>query len=187
MTFQYFLFDTYPGYFLQVVPVALLAALLCYGFHRHKYPTLSRSAAVGASLFVAYLAALLALTLFISQLGNLYYFLFYHRPSGRVYYWDFSYNLIPNFWKHFGREQLGNLLLFLPFGFLYPLFRPGSGVVRTLLSGLAVSLFIELVQPVMGRSPDVNDLILNGLGVLLSALLFALIRRMHPQKGDDAQ
>ena len=33
MTAQYFFFDTYPGYFLQVLPFALLAGLL-YGIHR---------------------------------------------------------------------------------------------------------------------------------------------------------
>ena len=35
MTFQYFFFDTYPGCFLQVLPVALLAGLV-YGVVRFK-------------------------------------------------------------------------------------------------------------------------------------------------------
>lgn len=187
MTFQYFFFSTYPGYFLQVVPVALLAALICYGIRRHKRPDLPRSNAVGASLFVAYLTALLTLTLFISWLGELYYFLFYHMPSGRAHYgWSpYSYDFIPHFWKHFGREQLGNLLLFLPFGFLYPLFHRGSGLLRTLLAGVAVSLSIEVVQPLVGRSLDINDLILNSLGTLISALLFSFVRAHLPKREED--
>lgn len=188
MTLSYFFFNTYPGYFLQVLPVALIAALLCYGFHRHRHPALPRSAAAGVSLFVAYLAALLTLTLLISWLGELYYLLFHHMPSGREHYgWSpYSYEFIPHFWKHFGREQLGNILLFLPFGFLYPLFRRGSGVLRTLLAGVGVSLCIEVIQPLLGRSFDINDLILNGLGVLLSALLFALIHRRFPRKEQES-
>ena len=30
MTFQYFFFDTYPGYFLQVLPIALIVGII-YG------------------------------------------------------------------------------------------------------------------------------------------------------------
>lgn len=186
MTVQYFFFNTYPGYFLQVLPVAIIAAVLCYVVRRRKDPTLSRSHAVGASLFVAYLAALLTLTLLISRLGELYYFLFYHMPSGRAHYgWSpYSYDLVPHFWKHFGPEQFGNILLFLPFGFLFPLFRRSSGLLRTILSGAAVSLVIEVVQPVVGRSCDVNDLILNTLGALISALIFFFVRFLRRRKGD---
>lgn len=185
MTVQYFFFSTYPGYFLQVLPVAILAALLCYFVRRRKYPALSRSQAVGASLFVAYLAALLTLTLLISWVGELYHLLFYHMPSGRDHFgWSpYSYDLTPHFWKHFGREQLGNILLFLPFGFLFPLFRRNSGLFRTVLSGMAVSLLIEVVQPVVGRSCDINDLILNSLGALISALIFFFVRFLRRNKG----
>ena len=28
MTFQYFFFDTYPGYFLQALPIALIAGII---------------------------------------------------------------------------------------------------------------------------------------------------------------
>lgn len=184
MTAQYFFFNTYPGYFLQVLPVAITAAVLCYVIRRRREPALSRSHAVGASLFVAYLAALLTLTLLISPLEELYYFLFYHAPSGRACYgWSpYSYDLVPHFWKHFGSEQFGNILLFLPFGFLFPLFRRNSGLLRTILSGAAVSLIIEVVQPVVGRSCDINDLILNTFGVLISALLFFLVRFLRRRK-----
>lgn len=187
MTFQYFFFDTYPGYFLQVLPVALIAALLCYTLRRHKTPALSRGQAVGASLFVAYLVALLLLTLLISRLGEFYYFLFYHMPSGRDHYgWSkYSYDFIPHFWKHFGRAELGNILLFLPFGFLFPLFRQNSTPLRTFLSGVAVSLLIEVIQPVVGRSLDINDLILNSLGVLISTLIFYFVRYLVRKRRPD--
>lgn len=178
MTFQYFFFSTYPGYFLQVLPLAVLAAVVCYRLRRRRHPELSRRQAVGASLFVAYLTALLTLTLLVLWLGELYHLLFYHMPSSRDHFgWSrYSYDFVPHFWKHFGREQFGNILLFLPFGFLFPLFRRNSGPIRTLLSGVAVSLIIEVVQPVIGRSCDINDLILNSIGVLISTLLFYLFR-----------
>ena len=43
------------------------------------------------------------------------------------------------------------------------------------------SLLIEVVQPVVGRSFDVDDLIFNTLGGVLGFLLFALVRRIFPR------
>ncbi|WP_161843938.1 VanZ family protein [Pseudoflavonifractor sp. 524-17] len=173
MNFQYFFFDTYPGYFLQVLPIALTAGILyalCRGRRRSRG---SAGGAVWPALFVCYLTGLICLTLLIKIIGDIYYYLFYHMPSGSRYFqFVFEYDLIPDFFLHFGSENLGNILMYLPFGVLYPQFSRRAGWGRTVAAGLTVSLAIELVQPLFGRSFDINDIILNGIGVILSAAVY---------------
>ena len=49
---------------------------------------------------------------------------------------------------------------------------------------MGVSIFIELVQPLVGRTRDVDDLILNTLGALLGWLIVLLVQtvRRHKRK-----
>ena len=87
MPFSYFFFDPYPGYFLQALPIALLAGLLCgvRRFTRDKAAPAARK--VFAALFAAYITGLLCLTLFLHLISGLWYFLLYHQLSGRTYRW----------------------------------------------------------------------------------------------------
>ena len=173
MNFQYFFFDTYPGYFLQALPFALAAGIVYVIYRTRKTGAAVGARTLLASLFVCYLTGLLCLTLFEYVMGQIYYFLFYHMPSGRHYHWfTFEYDLIPDFFHNFGAENLGNIVMYLPFGILYPLFRENAPWRRTIAAGIALSVIIELLQPVFGRSFDINDIILNALGVLLSTAVF---------------
>ena len=173
MTFQYFFFDTYPGDFLQALPVALIAGAVYIFLRRRSHPQEPLKKQFLSSLFVCYLTGLLCLTLFERFLGGFYYFLFYRQPSGMTYHWfTMVYDLIPDFHLRFTAENLGNILMYLPFGILYPLFRPQTSWKHTLCAGMGTSLVIELIQPVFGRAFDVNDIILNALGTLLSTAIF---------------
>lgn len=175
MNFQYFFFSTYPGFFLQALPIALTAGLI-FVLRRRKHSGGPLVRDLVPALFVCYLTGLLCLTLFLDLMGVLYYFLFYHMPSGRSIRWfSWEFDLIPTL-SLADREQLGNLLMFFPFGLLHPLFRPRSSWGRTVGTGLALCLSIELLQPVFGRSFDVNDIIWNSLAILLSATLFYAVK-----------
>jgi glycopeptide antibiotics resistance protein len=77
------------------------------------------------------------------------------------------------------REVIGNVLLFIPLGFLLAAsFRP----LRRLLPGVAVaagiSLAIEAMQslPSIGRSTSVDDLIFNTIGAAIGAAILILAR-----------
>lgn len=184
MNFQYFFFNTYPGYFLQALPVALLAGAIYMGCKIRRGSALAKAAI--PSFFVCYVTGLLCLTLFYSILSDIYYFLFYHMPSGRTYRWfTFEFDLIPDFYRSFSAENVGNILMFLPFGVLYPLFHRGSTWIRTLLAGVTVSVGIELLQPVFGRSFDINDIILNGIGVVVSTAIFFLLKSVFCRKSEN--
>lgn len=176
VTFQYFFFDTYYGYFLQALPIALLAGIVYVIIKRKRRPQLSLGRTLLSAFFVCYLAGLLCLTLFYYVLGDAYYWLFYHMPSGSGSYWfSFEYNFTPDFWNDLTSERLGNILLFLPFGILYPLFDRKATWTRTLLIGVVTSLVIELLQPIFGRSFDINDIILNSVGVVMSTSIFFIL------------
>jgi glycopeptide antibiotics resistance protein len=89
---------------------------------------------------------------------------------------------------HMLGEHIGNVLLFTPFGFLLPLLRPQSNRpwwVMTL--GAGASLGIELAQVTMPgiHRADINDVLLNTLGVGLGWLTLRLARRAtaHRQAG----
>ena len=182
MNFQYFFFSTYIGDFLQMIPIALLT---CVGFTIYKKwrePSRPLWSAVLMSLFPAYLFSLIGLTLFSRMIGDAYYILFYHQmpwPEGEGgYRWlSLIYDFKLDFFLDFSAENLGNILLFLPFGILYPLFRPGSTWQQTFALGVLTSLVIENIQPLMDRSFDINDIVLNTIGVAVSTVVFFSLRR----------
>lgn len=179
MTFQYFFFDTYFGYFLQALPFALIAGVI-YGlirFRKDRETPASRK--IFACLFVCYLAGLVCLTLGLDLMNVFWYRLFYFRESGHTIYW-FSgvFDLIPDFFHRFDSEALGNFLMLLPFGVLYPLVRKRPTWKNSFLVGFITVLVIETLQPVFGRAFDINDVILNTLGIVLSSTLFMAVRKI---------
>lgn len=166
MNFQYFFFDTYPGYFLQMVPFAAAAGLVI-GLRKRN---------VWSGLLAAYLTGLVGVTLLLRVIGLMWYWICYQRGGGRVWFFEWTYNFIPDFWNHFRLENLANALMFVPFGVLYPLAK-GRGFRKTVTAGLLLILAIELLQPVFGRAFDVNDVILNLAGILVSAGVFHMVRK----------
>ena len=73
---------------------------------------------------------------------------------------------------NFYRQVIGNIVLFMPFGFFASHYtkikKTGSITIITLL----VSLTIELVQLKIGRSFDIDDIILNVLGGILGFFIY---------------
>ena len=61
---------------------------------------------------------------------------------------------------------LGNIIMFLPFGFFPALLWRGYTWKRALVTGLCVTDFIECWQLIVGRAFDIDDLMLNTLGTL---------------------
>ena len=70
------------------------------------------------------------------------------------------------------------LFFVLLFALLYPLYRPQANWGRTVLAGLCTTIAIKLLQPIVGRSFDVDDILMNLLGTILSAALFFLLRAL---------
>lgn len=81
-------------------------------------PAPAGTAAVGA--LCRYLTGLLCLTLFQPVIAELYRLLFGLPGAGLRWSVNFSFRLGLDFHRRFDSENLFNLLMFLPFGFLCP-------------------------------------------------------------------
>ena len=75
-------------------------------------------------------------------------------------------------------DTLLNVVFFLPLGFLYKLIRPGDSTLRVVGLGLGLSCAIEMGQIFLEeRFPSPMDVVTNGLGAWLGALLLERTQR----------
>ena len=131
-----------------------------------------RLSSLSPLLFPCYFAGLLVFTIFLYPVSDLYYLLFYGRPSqGGLPWFVMDYDFSFDFFRNFTTENRDNILLFLPFGLLYP---------------LCATIAIELIQPIVGRSFDVDDILMNLFGTVISATLFFLLRAIFCPKRKQA-
>ena len=72
----------------------------------------------------------------------------------------------------FIKNILGNIMLFIPYGFLSAYLLKNKNITLTMFLSLIVSVTIEIVQYYIGRVFDIDDIILNVLGGLIGGLLF---------------
>ena len=133
-----------------------------------------------AVLFSLYLFQALNYTLFPMRLG----------VSLDIDPWSYV-NLVPlrlgpDYGGWLSGQAVGNLLLFVPFGFGLP-FVIRMTPWRTFALGAAVSVSLELSQLLLNalvlaiplRVIDVNDVLFNFAGLAVGLLLFALASRLY--------
>lgn len=178
MTFQYFFFDTYIGYFFQALPIALVVSVI-YGFIRFKTDKdtpISRK--FFSCVFICYLTGLICLVVGLDLMNIFWYKLLYHMEPGRDIGWlGGDFDLLPDFFNNMSDETIGNFLMFLPFGILYPLSQKAPTWKKCVIKGLVAVAFIEVLQPIFGRAFDMNDIILNTLGIAVSTSIFMGIKK----------
>lgn len=137
--------------------------------------------------------------LFVIYIFFLLYFLIFSEWYGRSgVMGEYHYNLVPfqeikRFWNY--RDQLGilsftnlvgNVAVFIPFGFFEAVASRHRNFLRTTLDGFLLSLIIEIFQLVTKVGCfDVDDLLLNTSGAVLGYVIFIIcnaIRRMYGTK-----
>ncbi|GIO28666.1 VanZ family protein [Ornithinibacillus bavariensis] len=168
--------------YINDIPVLLiLITLLVYALIRliqkKKHVKIYRE--IINMLLIAYVECLLYLTLFPANGTS--------TPSLA------SINLIPfrtinlyiNFQGDFSLQiinLLGNIVVFIPIGIFIVLFIKKATFIHSLLIGIGSTLFIEVMQLVLSingvisRSFDVDDLLLNTIGVLIGYFMAILLR-----------
>lgn len=75
---------------------------------------------------------------------------------------------------------IGNIALFVPFGLLSSLLWRDFRWWKALVLGFDITLFIELCQLFVGRTFDIDDLMLNTFGVLCGYWAALMFRRVFP-------
>ena len=178
-------------YFWQLCKVILIA-LPFYLLIRKPWMTWSKREAALA-VFVLFMVGLLVLTVGPPCRR------IYDGPGGivgRIQRGE-GVNLVPfrsiiDYFQHYVRGYfevnfIGNILMFMPWGFgLVLLWRCQQRISSIVLCALGLTLFIETVQLFIGRSVDVDDIILNFLGSCLGAILYFFLRKLFPKIGELA-
>ena len=75
---------------------------------------------------------------------------------------------------------LGNIIMFMPVGFFPALLWRRWRWWKSLLTGFCTSVTIEFIQFFIGRSTDIDDVILNTIGAAAGFWVFCLLRAILP-------
>lgn len=79
------------------------------------------------------------------------------------------------------KELIGNFVLFMPWGFFLPLlWRRYRGFFRMTGMCLLLTCAIEGIQLFIGRTVDIDDVIVNFCGSMTGAVLWLLVHRLLP-------
>ena len=167
------------SFFLFVFPVvALVSGVLylpyllwskrrcgkrCLGFHLVRY------ALLGCCLSLLYLTVLW-------YYPDITFFPEYHLLNLHPFVWlTECYVMGP---RKMAEQLLMNVGMFVPYGLLLPLVFPGlRHFPKTAPVVLATTVSIETFQFFIGRSADIDDVIMNLAGGLLGYAIFALLDR----------
>lgn len=134
--------------------------------------------------------------LFVLYIGFLLYFLIFSDWYGRTgemneYHYNLVlFNEIKRFWTYRQRlgwvslaNLIGNVLIFMPFGFFMPMASRYRSFFLTLIYSFGLSLLVETFQLITKvGSFDVDDLLLNTIGGIIGYIIFVIcnaIRRWH--------
>ena len=155
-----------PWGMLIGIPLAFAVLKLVDDIQRkHRKPEVNR---LPVMLFCIYIAVMLVITFLSRENGS---------RSGAMDLQLFST------WGINERNNafvIENVLLFIPYGFLYRWnFRQTGTVWRCLLLGAVTSLGIELMQLVTARGYfQIDDILTNTLGALIGGILFRVVAKL---------
>jgi glycopeptide antibiotics resistance protein len=168
--------------FLQVIPITLLVGVIyavyrCVRIKKHGN-TVSWGTEIMRWLFVCYLTGLINLILVPA---NLWMFIwanvFVGYSHSELVFFSGDFNLVPTVFKLItGELTIGrwvlkmlvyNFLMFVPFGFFLPFVFEKINNRSIWKVAVIVPIVVEVIQPVVGRSFDVDDLILNFAGIIV--------------------
>lgn len=191
------------GEFISVIPVVITVGLI-YAVCRYLKVKKNSSAVrwggeVMKLLFVLYLTGLAALTLAPQNLWTaMWARVVVGYSEWTPHFFSGDFNLVPTFFglisgsltagEWVSAMMLFNFLMFVPFGFFLPFVSDRVNIRNIFPVALAVPAVIEIFQPVIGRSFDIDDLILNFAGIICGYLVAALITGiMKRKKAESAE
>ena len=99
-------------------------------------------------------------------------------PFHTIYQYFFETNTNVDYWGSVSLLNLtANTLLFLPLGFLLPLiWNKWNSFKKFLYLVLTVTISVEILQLFIGRSTDIDDVILNTFGAIMGYGIFSLLK-----------
>lgn len=83
---------------------------------------------------------------------------------------------------------IGNIVMFVPWGLGLPLlWKNFQSVWKVMLMSLFLPVCIESIQLFVGRTVDVDDVILNFAGGVLGGLLYLMLKHLFPKSDKLAE
>ena len=180
--------------FLEVVPITIIVGII-YVIYRIIKIKKNKSLVnyfdeIVKFIFVCYLTGLINLVLVPSNLWS--HFWFYIKtgyPTGdSLGLFSGSFNFVPSLYKYLIKSELsigtwvrdmliGNMLMFIPMGILLPLVFKKTNKKNIFIISILITLSIEILQPIIGRSFDIDDIIMNFIGIIIGYLIVVIFRK----------
>lgn len=198
--YQLFVSGGVMGLFLQVVPIACLVGFI-YAVYRCMRIKIQRLSVVWGNeivrwLFVCYLTGLINLTLVPSNLwSNIWAQIYLGYSQSEITFFSGGFNFVPTIIKVLSGEftfgswmktmLVGNLLMFIPMGFFLVFVHPKIHSKDILKVAVIIPVTVEIIQPIVGRSFDVDDLILNFIGIMIGYFAAAGIKILIGKKDKE--
>lgn len=189
---------TVVGLFFQVVPITCLVGGVYAVFRYIRIRKQGLSVAWGIEitrwLFVCYLTGLINLILVPSNLWTYIWFYLRNGYSGCELDPLFSggFNIMPTLVKVLTGEftvgcwirtmLAGNFFMFVPMGIFLPFISEKANIQNILKISVIVPIVVEVIQPVVGRSFDVDDLILNFAGIIVGYFVAIGVKTLIKKK-----
>lgn len=160
----------------QIIDFVVLTILYIFIFYR-KWKTKGNDILLVNTTMYIYLSFVLYFTLMpiITSLP----FMFNHpyTPMNLMPFIDVAYGR-----GDFVRQIILNMIMTIPFGFLFPLIKNNKNknpkLLKTVFYTFLLSLSIELLQPLINgsRSSDITDLITNVLGGVIGYIMYLIFK-----------
>ena len=156
-TFMEVLPDVWP--MLIIITVIISSLRITYLITKHKKFLLHKE-------IIYLLAVIYLLCLFhVVTFQDINYGTSNFIPFKEIFRYSFNSKL-------FYRNVIGNVAIFVPFGYYSNYYCKSKNITYSLLITLIVSTTIETIQLALGRSFDIDDIILNVLGGVVGYLLY---------------
>ncbi len=163
------------------------AALELLGF---SWPMVVISVIIATSLRIVYLINTKRKIVLYEEILMLAFIVYVLLLFQAVTFQDVSWsthNYIPfkeifryNFGSYlFYKNILGNVLLFLPFGFFATKYTKTNKALVVVILSVIASLSIEVTQLIIGRVFDIDDILLNVIGALVGYFVYKIARFLY--------
>jgi len=80
--------------------------------------------------------------------------------------------------KSFMYNVIGNIVLFIPFGYFVSDYLKANKIRHIMIDSILISLSAEIIQYLIGRAFDIDDIILNAVGSLIGFMIYITIIKL---------
>ena len=156
---------------LTLISVVLITTRLVYLISNHKKVNISKELiSLCFIIYIMLLFELVTTTDFESYSNNFIPFKEMMRYSLKS--------------KLFYRNVIGNIVLFVPYGYFVSYYCKLNKMYLCFIITFITSLSIELIQMGIGRSFDIDDIILNVIGGIIGYVIYKLMDKLFAKYSD---